>query len=191
MAKRNPNTYRAGKRKCRRCNSIWNRLKGERNIICSRCREHCYRCDVLLTESTLYKGDLKSKSLRCKSCNCEVAKLFSESDCARDRRLTKKYGITIIEYEAIMKVQNKVCYICKKSPKEGGRRLAVDHLHSSGERKRNPREIRYRVRGLLCWQCNNAIGKFKDNITSLRRAAKYLEVWPAQAVLKEEKNGKT
>ena len=64
--------------------------------------------------------------------------------------------------------------------------MAVDHLHSKGENKRDPREKRGRVRGLLCWHCNAALGKFGDSITKLRRAAKYLEAWPAQQILKKE-----
>jgi len=105
----------------------------------------------------------------------------------RDNRYIRIYGITVNEYEDILKVQNGMCYICKKIPKESGKRLAIDHLHSKGERQRNPREKRGRVRGLLCWGCNAALGGFNDNITLLREAANYLEIWPAQQILKKEK----
>ncbi len=81
-----------------------------------------------------------------------------------------------------------MCYICQKPPKEGGNRLAVDHLHSRGESKRNPREKRARVRGLLCWHCNKGLGVYKDNIIRLRRAADFLEQWPAQKILKKEES---
>ncbi len=110
---------------------------------------------------------------------------------ARDTQLVKGYGITSPEYDAILKAQGGVCWICEQPPKKGGNRLAVDHLHSKGENKRNPREKRDRVRGLLCWACNGAIGKFRDDITRLRRAADYLECWPAQQILKGGKNEKT
>jgi hypothetical protein len=43
-------------------------------------------------------------------------------------------------------------------------KLVVDHCHSSGE-----------VRGLLCHNCNRALGLLKDSVDSLMRAARYLE----------------
>jgi hypothetical protein len=43
------------------------------------------------------------------------------------------------------------------------------------------------VRGLLCWACNGAIAKFKDDPVRLANAAKYCEQWPAQTILKENK----
>ncbi len=180
--KYNASRMRAGKRKCRRCKLIFYKEKGTKCVLCLRCTEHCSRCDCLLTKDN---KSLKQRHVRCKPCNAELVDL----DSSRDRRLIRVYGITLPEYEAIMKLQKGVCWICKKPPKKGGHRLSVDHLHSIGERKRNPREIRGRVRGLLCWRCNNAIEKFKDQSTLLRRAAEYLEVWPAQEILKEKTNG--
>jgi len=40
----------------------------------------------------------------------------------------------------------------------------VDHNHTTGK-----------VRGILCQQCNQAIGLFKDNIFIIEKAAEYLE----------------
>ncbi len=105
---------------------------------------------------------------------------------ARDWKLVREYGITSVEYDAMLKAQSGGCWICGKVPSKGQNRLAVDHLHSKGEKKRNPREKRGRIRGLLCWGCNAAIGRFGDNITKLERAAIYLRTWPAQEVLKEK-----
>jgi hypothetical protein len=127
----------------------------------------------------------------CSPCDVETTKLRADAidptgEKRRDYNLTRNYGITLPEYEAMLEAQGGVCYICGGAPKEGRRRLHVDHLHSKGEKQRNPREKRGRVRGLLCWGCNAAIGKFRDDVTKLRRAADYLELWPAQAILKEK-----
>ncbi len=190
-AKYNATRMRAGKRKCSRCKVVFYRERGTGYVICPRCREHCSRCDVLLTEET--KSIRSMKRFICKRCWNELNKnspgYDNKSVWTRDYNLNRRFGITVNDYEDILKLQKGVCWICQKPPKEGGNRLSVDHLHSRGEKNRNPREIRGRVRGLLCWGCNAAIGKFKDDITKLRRAAEYLEVWPAQEILKEKTNG--
>jgi hypothetical protein len=105
---------------------------------------------------------------------------------ARDSYLRRRYGITEAEYEAILKKQKGVCWICGKPPKK--RRLHVDHLHVKRDKHQLPEETRKRVRGLLCWACNGAIAKFRDDAQRLRKAAKYCDSWPAQRILKKEIN---
>ena len=52
------------------------------------------------------------------------------------------------------------CQICEK-PLE---HKVVDHDHKTGD-----------IRGILCRQCNFGLGQFKDNPTSLEKAATYLK----------------
>jgi len=82
----------------------------------------------------------------------------------RSERYQKKYGITIKQYNLMLKQQGGVCKLCKRPPKSV--RLAVDHDHKSG-----------RVRGLLCFQDNKfTIGRRREeHAPLLRRAADYLE----------------
>lgn len=75
----------------------------------------------------------------------------------------KLYGITKDEYLEMSASQNHVCKLCLK-PCQSGKRLAVDHCHTTG-----------RIRGLLCSKCNQAIGLFKDNYNTVLRAAEYLK----------------
>lgn len=78
--------------------------------------------------------------------------------------------LTREEYDDLLYRQRGVCAICGNPPKEGGRRLDVDHDH---ERQRRTGE--FVVRGLLCYQCNHRIlGKYATP-EKLRRAADYLE----------------
>jgi hypothetical protein len=42
--------------------------------------------------------------------------------------------------------------------------FVVDHCHATGK-----------VRGLLCHNCNRALGLMQDNIENIKRAADYLE----------------
>lgn len=75
----------------------------------------------------------------------------------RARRHAKKYGITVEESEVLL-AQTK-CEICGgESP------LHTDHDHKTGI-----------VRGMLCNNCNNGLGRFKDNPAFLRNAATFLE----------------
>ena len=76
--------------------------------------------------------------------------------------LIKKFGINADQYEAIAKEQNYLCAICEKA-EPCNRALAVDHCHSTKK-----------VRGLLCDNCNTALGKFKDNVNLLQNAINYL-----------------
>lgn len=82
-------------------------------------------------------------------------------------RLKHRYGITPDQMLATMKKQNHSCAICGTANfNNRGRCLDVDHCHATG-----------RVRGMLCSNCNAAIGLMKDNPSVLRAAATYLESW--------------
>lgn len=75
----------------------------------------------------------------------------------------RKYGITETELAEMIESQARVCPICLSAKAEH-----VDHDHETG-----------RVRGVLCFNCNSALGQFKDRPDTMRRAADYVEgiVW--------------
>ena len=80
----------------------------------------------------------------------------------------RKYGITLEQYNQMLDAQGGVCAICKKPETAKGnhgtaRELAVDHCHDTGK-----------VRGLLCSQCNTAIGKLTLADGTLESASQYL-----------------
>lgn len=82
--------------------------------------------------------------------------------CKKDRELQNKFNITLLEYNEIFERQGGVCAICGKPP--GKRMLAVDHCHKTEK-----------IRGLLCTSCNLSLGGFKDSVSNLASAIKYLE----------------
>ena len=84
----------------------------------------------------------------------------------RTSRLRKTYGLERREYDALLQSQGGVCAICKTSSPlgKGPNSWKVDHCHKTGK-----------TRGLLCNRCNCALGQFKDNIESIKRAIEYLE----------------
>ena len=83
---------------------------------------------------------------------------------SRRRCGIRTYGITPEHYALMLTAQAGRCAICHKPP-GGKQQLGIDHCHT-----------RDHVRGLLCNNCNNGLGRFKDNPDLLRAAADYLEM---------------
>jgi hypothetical protein len=80
-----------------------------------------------------------------------------------DRRsLAKKHGLTLEQYEGMLAFQKNRCAIC--GDLLGSKSLAhLDHCHSGK-----------RVRGFLCSRCNLGLGQFRDSISTLLSAVRYL-----------------
>jgi Recombination endonuclease VII len=87
-----------------------------------------------------------------------------ESESPARRAQLRRYGISLAEYDALLEKQGGACAICRKRPKG---RLCVDHCHVTGM-----------VRGLLCNECNGALGYLKDDQASLVAALAYLGALP-------------
>lgn len=84
---------------------------------------------------------------------------------SRKWALKSLYNLTPQDYESLLFVQHGVCGICLNPELSvPNQRLAVDHDHTTGK-----------VRGLLCSNCNRALGQFQDNVDRLRAAIAYLE----------------
>lgn len=79
----------------------------------------------------------------------------------RKRDLMKLYGLRLDQYETMWYGQGGVCALCLRPEKQ--RRLAVDHDHKTG-----------RVRGLLCWWCNNKVLAYRNTAEMFQRAVEYL-----------------
>jgi len=76
--------------------------------------------------------------------------------------------MNIDDYYVMLEKQKSLCKLCGG---EGfcmaGRhvlKLVVDHCHKTGV-----------VRGLLCHNCNRALGLFHDSVDTMKRAITYLE----------------
>jgi hypothetical protein len=59
---------------------------------------------------------------------------------------------------------NGCCQVCGISEEKHGKRLAVDHCHSTGN-----------VRGLLCSKCNTALGQLDDSLERIAELYSYLK----------------
>ena len=79
------------------------------------------------------------------------------------RHIQKKFGISEGDYFSILKSQGGKCALCGDGECQSGKRFAVDHCHETGA-----------VRGILCYNCNTGLGKFRDSPDILEKAAEYL-----------------
>ena len=84
----------------------------------------------------------------------------------KNRKLKSSYGISIDDYEEMLKLQSNSCAICSfefdsTSQSKGPN---VDHDHKTKK-----------VRMILCRFCNNLLGYADDEIAILENTLKYLE----------------
>jgi hypothetical protein len=83
----------------------------------------------------------------------------------KDQRLRAAFGISRVDFLEMLAIQNNRCAICgHTSEKHGAFWPVVDHCHKTGK-----------IRGLLCMNCNQGLGKFKDSYGNLLGAAMYLQ----------------
>ena len=74
---------------------------------------------------------------------------MTKEDKRRDNYYKLEYGISLKDYNRMLKEQGKLCALCGRHQEEFKNRLAVDHNHKTGQ-----------VRGLVCFYCNKyRIGK--------------------------------
>jgi len=136
-------------------------LLGPKRIDPNRKKKRCHRCKRMKSIKKFSKCRTRTdgRSATCRRC---------WTDYRYEWKLPKAFGLTFGEYSDMLEAQEGRCAIC---PAEIGylrkgkpARLAVDHCHATGK-----------VRGLLCSNCNNGLGRFKDDPILLRAAADYLE----------------
>lgn len=129
----------------------------------------CSKCNEIKELTQFYKNKSKLDGLnyQCKKCQKENKQTIAYKRVSKKYNqrynMKYKYGITIDEYNQLLKEQNECCAICNKHKNEFKRALYVDHDHRSGV-----------VRGLLCNNCNLMIGHSKDNNYTLSNAIIYL-----------------
>lgn len=86
-------------------------------------------------------------------------------DRRRAIKRRSQYGIDPETVQARLRAQGGMCKICGCNPATD-----LDHNHKTGQ-----------VRGLLCGDCNRALGLFRENPDMLRSAITYLALWESMA----------
>ncbi len=125
----------------------------------------CHRCKKTFPLSNFHRCRTGYQHC-CKPCNLHQA---------RAAKFRKRFGITIEQYDAMVAAQQGLCAICGKPEKRLANnrsgdfsRLCVDHDHRF---EATPEKS---VRGLLCYNCNAAIGLFFDSPELLQNAIDYI-----------------
>ena len=86
----------------------------------------------------------------------------------RKKFFKHKYNISLQQYDEMVEKQENKCLICSKNPDQTSRTinkiLHVDHCHKTGK-----------VRGLLCFSCNTALGFLNDDTALFEKCIDYLK----------------
>jgi hypothetical protein len=141
-------------------------------------QKQCCVCKTVkpFSEFYNYKNKNDNKSYRCKPCDDDARKKWKKNNpekahlSQRERNLKHRFGVDLDWYQTQLKKQNYCCAICKVKENnviKGNRAdisFAVDHCHKTGK-----------IRGLLCNQCNRALGLFKDSSELITKAIEYLK----------------
>ena len=134
---------------------------------CADCRE-----EKPLEQFDVCRRNKDGRYSYCKPCKSEHGKRSHAKRMAagkaqadnRKRRLAM-YGLTADGYDRLLAAQGGSCAVCGSTAAgPGGASMPVDHDHTTGL-----------VRGILCFACNTAIGKFRDSPLLMRQAADYVE----------------
>ena len=145
-------------------------------------RKTCSRCKKAKQTSLFQKDSraLAGLSSKCKECIKERRQKQKEYDKAywlkwsgkniaklkeRDRsyNLKRKFNMSTDDYQKMLEQQGGRCATCDKEKSSNGKRLAVDHCHTTGK-----------IRGLLCNECNTSLGLLKENTDILQELINYI-----------------
>lgn len=140
----------------------------------------CSKCGLEKDESEFYGNSRGGLASQCKTCRKHYKKTHKKErpeaakradqeyqrKYQRSKLLADNYGLSQIQYGAMLEKQNGCCAICGRHQSEFKKTLAVDHNHETGKN-----------RGLLCGPCNTARGLLKEDREVLRKAILYLQIY--------------
>jgi len=97
----------------------------------------------------------------CKVCLEEVRRAHYDPVKRRDTNLRQNYrGFSSQDYETLFVKQGGACAVCGRQAKQ---HLHIDHDHAAGA-----------VRGLLCGDCNTALGHLHDSPEIIGKLLQYI-----------------
>lgn len=119
-------------------------------------------CPICQKIKPLYDFGFTSRGRKFAVTNCTEC----QKGIANENHVLRNYGITLKDYDKMLKEQNGECWICGIKTPGGNGRFHIDHDHKINGKKG--------IRGLLCMNCNRLLGHAKDDIEILAKAITYL-----------------
>ena len=156
---------------CRQCFAMRDRLYRERRAAAAgrtlRQRrvvpsgmKYCARCQTTHPLDNFGRNRSARDGLTtyCRPCHNAAGKeALQRAGGSRDYHLRRRYGITGADFDAMVEAQGGTCAVCDGKPEH------VDHDHETGK-----------VRGVLCFNCNQALGNVRDDPAVLQGLIRYL-----------------
>ncbi len=119
----------------------------------------CNVCNKTLSLDKFHKRTLKtgkvSHQSKCKECSTSVRKKYYKPH----EYMRRKFNLSEAEYQQLMKHNN--CQVCGRDITN---KKCIDHCHN-----------KEKIRGVLCNNCNTALGLVGDNVQILSKLIQYLE----------------
>jgi hypothetical protein len=126
----------------------------------------CKSCNCIINEDNIVWDNYGTRSGYCKACyrlrKVGHRKKYRESnpDSVRNTWFKCVYKISLEDYNKLVESQNNLCAICGGT---NSRALEIDHNHETNE-----------IRGLLCFNCNTALGLLREDKNILMNMIDYL-----------------
>lgn len=134
-------------RNCAKCKSVFTPSDSALRIKAGRGYSYCGSCRTILRKADWLNSKSKIKNIN------------------RNSFLKSQYGISVEDYDRLLKDQKGSCAICGlKQASRKNVHFTVDHCHITGK-----------IRGLLCFKCNSGLGYFNDNREIVFKAYIYLK----------------
>ena len=149
---------------CERCGKGFEAAQRTQRFCSERCRKQAERLRHYLRANE-FNPLFKEKP--CAWCGTAIhtSKATCSNECSQMRTRYKAYGVhSLAQLNAMKEHAGGHCEICGIAEKDAPKgTLHCDHDHVTGK-----------PRGMLCMHCNQALGKFKDDVALLNRAIEYL-----------------
>lgn len=128
--------------------------------------KRCPKCEETKVNSSFPRNRASSDGLAayCKPCHNVVMREIAERLYGGNRNflMKRRYGIDFAAFDEMRRMQGGKCALCRER-----KAVHVDHDHVTGK-----------VRAILCFKCNNGLGKLSDDPDRVLRAVAYLSKVP-------------